>query len=52
MTGKTIAVVSERIVLPALLASAGPRAAERTIEFFTAQIRNPNTREAYVGLRR
>ena len=33
--------------LPAVLASAGPRAAERTVEFFTAHIRNPNTREAY-----
>ena len=27
--------------------TAGPRAAERTLEFFTAQIRNPNTRAAY-----
>ena len=26
---------------------AGPQAAERTIEFFTAQIRNPHTRAAY-----
>ncbi len=32
--------------LPALFAP-DPRAAERTIEFFTAQIRNPNTRKAY-----
>jgi len=32
--------------LPALFAPDA-RAAERTIEFFTAQIRNPNTRKAY-----
>lgn len=32
--------------LPALFAP-DPRAAERTIEFFTAHIRNPNTRKAY-----
>jgi site-specific recombinase XerD len=32
--------------LPALFA-LDARAAERTIEFFTAQIRNPNTRKAY-----
>ena len=32
--------------LPALYA-LDARAAERTIEFFTAQIRNPNTRKAY-----
>ena len=25
---------------------AGPQAAERTVEFFTAQIRNPHTRAA------
>jgi site-specific recombinase XerD len=34
-------------VLPPVLASAGSRAGERTVEFFTAHIRNPNTREAY-----
>jgi hypothetical protein len=31
----------------ALVAAAGPRAAYRFLEFFTAQIRNPNTRRAY-----
>jgi integrase/recombinase XerC len=36
-----------KIALPPVLASAGPRAGERTLEFFTAHIRNPNTREAY-----
>lgn len=34
--------------LPALVAAAGDRAAYRFLEFFTAQIRNPNTRRAYV----
>jgi len=32
--------------LPVLFAPDA-RAAERTLEFFTAQIRNPNTRKAY-----
>jgi site-specific recombinase XerD len=32
---------------PALVASAGERASYRFFEFFTAQIRNPNTRRAY-----
>lgn len=33
---------------PALVAAAGERAAYRFLEFFTAQIRNPHTRRAYV----
>ena len=33
--------------LPATVRRAGPEAAERTVEFFTAQIRNPHTRAAY-----
>jgi site-specific recombinase XerD len=33
--------------VPELFAGAGPRARYRFIEFFTARIRNPNTREAY-----
>jgi site-specific recombinase XerD len=33
---------------PALVAAAGDRAAYRFLEFFTAQIRNPNTRRAYM----
>ncbi|MDP4026614.1 tyrosine-type recombinase/integrase [Methylobacterium sp. NEAU 140] len=32
---------------PVLVAAAGDRAAYRFLEFFTAQIRNPNTRRAY-----
>ncbi len=35
--------------LPSVLLAAGPRAGERTVEFFTAHIRNPNTREAYLA---
>jgi site-specific recombinase XerD len=33
--------------LPILVAAAGGRAAQRYVEFFTANIRNPNTRAAY-----
>jgi site-specific recombinase XerD len=33
--------------VPALVAAEGERAAIRYVEFFTAQIRNPNTRAAY-----
>ena len=35
--------------LPATILRAGPQAAERTVEFFTAQIRNPHTRAAYAA---
>ncbi len=35
------------IQTPALIASAGDRAVRRFLEFFTAEIRNPNTRAAY-----
>src|SRR5215213_2688002 len=33
---------------PALIAAVGDRTAYRFLEFFTAQIRNPHTRHAYV----
>jgi hypothetical protein len=33
--------------LPAVLGEAGAPAAQRVIEFFTAEIRNKNTRKAY-----
>lgn len=33
--------------LPKILEDAGEDASQRVIEFFTAEIRNPNTREAY-----
>ncbi len=35
------------LTLPAPIIAAGDRARFRYIEFFTAQIRNPNTRRAY-----
>ena len=35
--------------LPATIRRAWPQAAERTVEFFTAQIRNPHTRAAYAA---
>ncbi len=35
------------IVLPVVIAQAGERAGRRFVEFFTANIRNPNTRKAY-----
>jgi site-specific recombinase XerD len=34
-------------ILPAVIAQAGEKAGRRFIEFFTANIRNPNTRTAY-----
>jgi integrase/recombinase XerD len=38
---------SEAIFLPAIIKREGPRAIRRFYEFFTANIRNRNTREAY-----
>jgi len=35
------------LVVPSLVADQGERAAKPYIEFFAAQIRNPNTRRAY-----
>ena len=35
--------------LPATIRRAGPQAAKRTVEFFTAHIRNPHTRAAYAA---
>ena len=39
--------VSDHPLVPALIAAEGNAAAWRYIEFFTANIRNPNTRRAY-----
>ncbi len=41
-----VTIAADRV--PALVTAAGDRAAYRFLEFFTAQIRNPNTRRAYV----
>ena len=35
------------VLLPSIVADAGERAGRRYVEFFTANIRNPNTRAAY-----
>jgi hypothetical protein len=35
-------------VVPAIIADLGDEAAWRYVEFFTANVRNPNTRRAYV----
>ncbi len=37
----------ELLTVPAIIADAGDGAAKRFLEFFTANIRNPNTRAAY-----
>ncbi len=42
-----IAVHSSSAVVPVLVASIGDQASWRYVEFFTANIRNPNTRRAY-----
>ncbi len=47
MNELTTIEVSSGTVLPALIAEAGERAARRFVEFFTVNIRNPNTRAAY-----
>lgn len=46
MVGERAVTVAESLVLPALFAPT-PDASRRYIEFFTANIRNPNTRRAY-----
>jgi hypothetical protein len=43
-----LAADAELRVVPALIAAAGDAASWRYVEFFTANIRNPNTRRAYV----
>lgn len=47
MSGELVEYRSGGFVLPALIAREGDRAGRRFVEFFTAQIRNPNTRSAY-----
>lgn len=46
MTGELVSIGGALPVLPALFAPT-PDAAKRYVEFFTANIRNPNTRRAY-----
>src|SRR5262245_57699101 len=45
-TGRQL-VRAGKPAVPTLFADAGERATRRVLEFFTAQIRNPNTRAAY-----
>lgn len=40
-------LTAHQVVIPATIADEGDRAAHRFFEFFTANIRNPNTRRAY-----
>jgi hypothetical protein len=48
MIAAPLAITSERpLMLPALIAGAGHRAARRFLEYFTVNIRNKNTRAAY-----
>jgi len=42
-----LAPISDRPLLPGLIAAAGPRACTRFLEFFAGRIRNSNTRRAY-----
>jgi site-specific recombinase XerD len=42
-----LVITSELPLIPALIADAGDLASWRYIDFFTANIRNPNTRRAY-----
>jgi hypothetical protein len=44
----TTSDVHTSLVVPALIADIGDDASWRYVEFFTANIRNPHTRRAYV----
>ena len=44
---KHLQLGSVKLALPALITNEGRPATKRFIEFFTAHIRNKNTREAY-----
>lgn len=46
-SGQLIVPGSTALVLPPVIAEAGPEAARRFVEFFLVSIRNPNTRSAY-----
>jgi hypothetical protein len=42
-----LSTTTDTYIVPALIADAGDAAGWRYVEFFTANIRNPNTRRAY-----
>ena len=46
-SNRDLARKTDGLVLPAMIDVGGRRARRRFVEFFTAQIRNPNTRAAY-----
>ena len=48
MTSEIVSVKSSGFTVPAVIADAGEKASYRFLEFFTANIRNKNTRAAYV----
>ncbi len=43
----TALIPAQASPLPALVTNTGERALARFLDFFTANIRNPNTRKAY-----
>ena len=45
--GNELIIANTETLIPVQVAAAGDKAAIRFIEFFTANIRNPNTRAAY-----
>jgi len=47
ITGQGVPASGGGVILPAVIADAGEKASKRFVEFFTATIRNDNTREAY-----
>ena len=46
-SGLALFAVSDHAYVPSVVATAGKRASLRFLEFFAANIRNPNTRRAY-----
>ena len=48
MGNELISVNGSGALLPVQITAAGDQAVRRFIEFFTANIRNPNTRAAYL----
>jgi site-specific recombinase XerD len=47
VTSDQLAPITPAYTLPALITAAGDQAVRRFLEFFAANIRNPNTRQAY-----
>jgi len=46
-SSKTLLLSSVELTLPGVIVEPGKPTTKRFVEFFTAHIRNPNTREAY-----